>query len=108
VIESIGHPGQEHAPYPENLGCGTFQQAASATSYVEQPFTGPQEKLPANLVKLLPLGKIDILFTSAKVCAGVDHPPIEPDTVKLVPDVVVMTYIGSVLMLGAQSRKKAC
>ncbi len=48
------------------------------------------------MIELSFLRDIDRFLASLKVCAGVDHSLVEPESVKLIPDIIV---IGDVLLI---------
>src|SRR5512137_1577987 len=69
--------------YAENMraivpGCMHDQPSPSATD-VKEPFARLEPELPADVVKLLFLCRINVILRGAEVGRGIHHPFVEPE-----------------------------
>src|SRR6185437_10510770 len=66
------------------------QQAAPAAADIEKPLARLELKLATDMVELLLLRRVDILRPGVEIGAGIDHLPVEPESVELIGHIVMM------------------
>ncbi len=75
-------------------------QAAPPAPNIHEPLAGCQAKSSADSVHLLQLCCIEIIFCIPEISARVHHVPIEPQSIKLIGDIVVILHCFLVARFG--------
>jgi len=69
-----------------------LEQSAPSAADVEHMLAGAETQLPADVLQLRLLRRVEILRAGGEVRARVDHSPVEPERVEVVADVVVVAH----------------
>src|SRR5262249_61488223 len=67
-------------------------KAPPAAAYIKQAFAGAQSELAAQVIEFALLSRVEFIVGSFEIGAGIDHPLIEPECIKVVRYIVMIGY----------------
>src|SRR5260370_22584249 len=72
--------------------CSVDEHSAPAATDVEQTLPRTQAQFAAEIIEFLFLCCIEAIVWRLKVCAGIHHPPIKPEAIKIIRNIVMKCH----------------
>src|SRR5437667_12831716 len=90
--------------------CRVNDQGAPTATDVEQTLAGTQAQLAAEIIEFAFLRRVEVVVLRDELGAGINHSRIEPETVKIIRDIVMKRDCAPIalqrVLLAAASREQ--